>query len=67
MPLLKINPKFLPKDIVYLVTDSDQRKWLVNNIIYNGTDELMYTISSNGESIEVYDYEISKDKDYTLS
>ena len=60
---MEIRTKFNIKDIVYLITDEDQKEYFVTSIIID-SQGIMYTLRSGTTSITVYDFEISLNKRY---
>jgi hypothetical protein len=60
---MEINSKFGLREKVYLVTDPDNELYLITSIIVD-TQGIMYTLRSNGKSVTVYDFEISREKQY---
>ena len=62
---IKIPAEYLIKDFVYLGTDPEQNKRQVIAIIVLPSD-LMYRISYNGEDIECYGFELSKEPDQEI-
>jgi len=60
---IKINNKFNIKDIVYLVTDPDQRKWIITYITIHDNNSFLYGVSCGVETTDCYEFELSADKD----
>lgn len=49
------------KDIVYLITDVEQRPYIITGIVFN-PNGILYEVSNNGDVFKVFPCEISTEK-----
>lgn len=61
--MMIINEKFKLKQIVYLITDKEQKGRIVTGIFICGDCTLMYECAEGPNYSKHYDFEISAEKD----
>jgi len=64
---MEINNKFELGDIVYLVTDEDQKERMVTQLRVIGKNHICYCLASGTTESFHYYFEISTDKNYKIS
>lgn len=63
--MMLIENKYDFGDIVYLVTDGEQLPRIVTSIKIFKNGELLYLLSCGVSASDHYDFEMTKEKDYT--
>jgi hypothetical protein len=58
----KIKHQFKHKEIVYLLCDTEQSPRMVVCIILYPGDEIGYTVTGNGETVDHYEWELVAEK-----
>lgn len=64
--MMLINNKFKRGDIVYLVTDPEQKRRIVRYITVFDENDIQYSLACGTEFSENYDFEISKEPDQNI-
>lgn len=63
--MMLIDNKYEFGDMVYLLTDSDQQMRIVSSIKVFKNGELMYLLCCGTTHSDHYEFEITKEKDYS--
>ncbi len=64
--MIVVNNKFEIGEIVYLVTDQEQRKRVVTGITICPDDSLLYEVITGTSPSKHYDFEISREEDVNM-
>lgn len=60
-----MNNKFNIEDIVFLITDTEQKSRMVTGLVVRKTG-IVYYLTCGTEETSHYDFEIVKDKNYLI-
>jgi len=66
IPMMVIENKYEFGEMVYLVTDDEQKKRIVTAIKVYPSGQLLYELSCGTDNSDHYEFEISKEEDTVL-